>query len=368
MAKTLIPGSKIQNTYGGKTYTGWVVKDCKDGTYLCRFKGFDGHNGNEEARNIGNPKTNDFWFVDPDWFPIKVLSYYDAKPGDYVRIKGKNYEIVSRCTDKTQVYIKWNKKTCYRGDAAVDAISKSVLEKGIKLVSLIYDVDAFFKSESAFGNKYKMTTEKKTELEIDNITDFHVGDRVKSYDGSTGEVAFIRGYEVLCKMDAPFVGHTAPTVWDHIGRQSEKCFWWYSDEHLKLISNGHEKIEITTNGKKTTAILYNHDGSIKRKAIAKCSPDDMFDFEIGAQIAMKRLKLNKVPAEDLVEKPKYSIVKCVGYTQKDEFFFTVGKEYKIYENGEITNDRGFTYGKPHGKDKKSMLRYLSDWYIFEEVK
>lgn len=365
MAKKLIPGSKIQNTYEGKTYTGWVVKDCKDGTYLCRFKDFSGHNGNQEERNIGNPDTNDYWFINSSWGWIKVISYHDANPGDYVRIKDRNYKIVSRTTDKNLVYIEWYKKACYRGDSAIDKIEPSVIKKGIKLVSLVDEIDAFFKADCAFGKK-KTVKEKKKTLEVNNLTSLHVGQKVRYKEKYTGEIVFIEDDTVLCKLDHTFSGHTARTAWEYIGKQTESIFYWCSEDDLEVVENYAEKIEITTDGKKTTAVLYNNDGSVKRKASAKCSPDDKFDFEIGAQIAMKRLKLNEVPAEDLVEKPKYSIVKCVGYKQKNEFFFTVGKEYKIYENGEITNDNGHTYRCY--KTKKDQLEFLSKWYIFEEVK
>lgn len=47
-------------------------------------------------------------------------------------------------------------------------------------------------------------------------------------------------------------------------------------------------IEITSDGKETTAIQYNG-GKIVAKAKAKCSPEDKFDFMIGAKLALERL-------------------------------------------------------------------------------
>jgi hypothetical protein len=49
------------------------------------------------------------------------------------------------------------------------------------------------------------------------------------------------------------------------------------------------KIVITTDGKTTTARLFNGKELI-RKAEAKCSPDDTFDFMVGAKLAMERLE------------------------------------------------------------------------------
>ena len=48
------------------------------------------------------------------------------------------------------------------------------------------------------------------------------------------------------------------------------------------------KIVITTDGKTTTARLFNGKELVK-KAEAKCSPGDKFDFMVGAELAMERL-------------------------------------------------------------------------------
>lgn len=48
------------------------------------------------------------------------------------------------------------------------------------------------------------------------------------------------------------------------------------------------RILITTNGKETLARLY-EDGDVKKSAKAECSPDDKFDFAVGAKIAFERL-------------------------------------------------------------------------------
>lgn len=48
------------------------------------------------------------------------------------------------------------------------------------------------------------------------------------------------------------------------------------------------KIVITTDGRITTAKLYRH-GEPTLKAVATCSPEDTFDFAIGAKLALDRL-------------------------------------------------------------------------------
>jgi hypothetical protein len=64
--------------------------------------------------------------------------------------------------------------------------------------------------------------------------------------------------------------------------------WYWTDGMFEGIAENH-KIVITTDGKTTTARLFNGKELIK-KAEAKCSPDDTFDFMTGAKLAMERLE------------------------------------------------------------------------------
>ena len=59
----------------------------------------------------------------------------------------------------------------------------------------------------------------------------------------------------------------------------------YFDLH---VDDKSVKIVITTNGKTTTATLYRENGT-KEVATAKCCPEDTFDFNVGAKLAMERL-------------------------------------------------------------------------------
>lgn len=63
--------------------------------------------------------------------------------------------------------------------------------------------------------------------------------------------------------------------------------WWsWVDEMFEPVNT--QKIVITTDGVETLARLYEGDKVVK-KATAKCSPDDTFDFNVGAKIAFERL-------------------------------------------------------------------------------
>lgn len=66
---------------------------------------------------------------------------------------------------------------------------------------------------------------------------------------------------------------------------------WYEDM-IDGLADEH-KIVITTDGKTTTAKLYDGKKFIKT-ATAKCSPEDEFDFRIGAELAVERLFTDEV--------------------------------------------------------------------------
>lgn len=119
-----------------------------------------------------------------------------------------------------------------------------------------------------------------------------------------------------------------------------------------------EKLIIYRENNKTIAKYYKDDKTVT--AEAKCAPEDEFDFEYGAKLAMDRA-IEKMKEEEI----GYSWVRCVGYRQKREFNFTVGGKYKIFSNGRITDDTGYTYTSK--ETKEDMLSFLGEYYIFEEV-
>ena len=113
----------------------------------------------------------------------------------------------------------------------------------------------------------------------------------------------------------------------------EFCCWW-TDEMFEGKVND-KKIVITTDGAETIARLYEGKKVVK-SATAKCSPDDKFDFGIGAQLAFERLVETTAKKKDEYYNGKVvCIAPCGG--------FTVGKVY-TFVNGRVTDDDG--YGRP----------------------
>lgn len=85
------------------------------------------------------------------------------------------------------------------------------------------------------------------------------------------------------------------------------------------------KIVITTDGKTTTARLF--DGKrLIRSAESKCHPDDAFDFEVGAKLAVDRI-FEKQP------KPKNFLKTGVFGKSKNFGWFVVAGDKLVFEKG-----------------------------------
>lgn len=185
---------------------------------------------------------------------------------------------------------------------------------------------------------------------------FKVGDKVRVKNGLVGGICYDGVYFTYGMAE---LGGKIFTV----ERAEAGGYYYLNDGHgycwaESTLEPIEEKLIIYCEGNKTIAKYYKGDKTVT--AEAKCAPEDEFNFEYGAKLAMDRA-IEKMKEEEI----EYSWVKCVGYRQKYEFGFTVDKAYKIYNNGKITNDNGYIYSG--SKTKKEALDYLSNWYIFEEV-
>lgn len=128
---------------------------------------------------------------------------------------------------------------------------------------------------------------------------FNIGDRVKVVNPAHNFKEHYRGKEFTIKCYNPN-GKNAFNE-PHYGMDGGTCYVWQESE-LELVTD--EKIVITHDGKTTTATLYRDDGS-KEVATAKCSPEDTFDFNIGAKLAMERLMKKIEPVDEwrVVDRP-----------------------------------------------------------------
>lgn len=98
---------------------------------------------------------------------------------------------------------------------------------------------------------------------------------------------------------------------------------WFESEIDGLADE--QKIVITTDGKTTTAKLYDGKKFIK-EAKAKCSPEDIFDFKTGSEIAFNRLfeKKNEFTGKAVYIGGGYSLIgRTIGkiYEFKKGFYY-----------------------------------------------
>lgn len=101
----------------------------------------------------------------------------------------------------------------------------------------------------------------------------------------------------------------------------------------------NDKVVITTDGVTTTATLYSKNTKV-RTATAKCSPDDEFDFAVGAKLAMERLYPEKIEPKT-EPAPKYLNCKFIvtDLTKDAGEYITDGKVYTMID-GRFENDLG----------------------------
>lgn len=187
---------------------------------------------------------------------------------------------------------------------------------------------------------------------------FKVGDKVIILDGSK-----IKNYtgtwsaEGMKKFvdEVRTVRSVHPEKHGRVSYYLEGLIFKWDERGLELVEKKCEfketlpqKIVITTDGKRTTAVLYDGKKRIK-KTSAVCNDDDTFDFMTGAKIACERLTEEKETERDLRELLKNGVF---GKERKSGKFVIVNG-YLIYETGgydrvsifnrNLESDSGFTY-------------------------
>ena len=120
---------------------------------------------------------------------------------------------------------------------------------------------------------------------------FKIGDRVKCVGrqagcvvGDTCKIINIDGTHMpyLVELDTERSNYHDGGLSGVKGKPN--CCYWCYEETLELILN-HEPIIIYQNGREVVAF----DKESGKKAVAKCSPNDEFDFMTGAKLAFERL-------------------------------------------------------------------------------
>ena len=114
-------------------------------------------------------------------------------------------------------------------------------------------------------------------------------------------------------------------------------YCWTDEMFEPVAETCNKKIVITTDGTKTLARLYEGNKVVKT-AMAKCSPEDTFDFATGARLAFERLRESE-ETERAKPQLKYYSGKDVCTHRGADDGYTVGKIYE-FVNGTVVDDDG----------------------------
>lgn len=188
------------------------------------------------------------------------------------------------------------------------------------------------------------------QLEKAGDENFKYGDRVRVIEDTgtleVGEVGTIIAkdndgtylFESDTDSDGKHRGHEDGLVWGRGGKFGEhRCGWVLPYEVEKIEEEKQEEkkeeIHITRKGSEVHAIL-KKDGKLVKRTVAKCHPDDEFDFEKGAKLAMNRLyeaaEVDEIKVKPDMKPSKYKIGDMVLLKTKDELIKEFGTLYSVY--------------------------------------
>jgi hypothetical protein len=176
---------------------------------------------------------------------------------------------------------------------------------------------------------------KVEEVKEEKDLKFNVGDKILNKKFGKGTVIYSgnSGCDTLVEYDSHIPGLHDGNGIHGIHRNTEKCYWHFADS-LKLFEPQSQLITITAKGREVIATL-TENGKFVKSAKATCNPSDIFDFEIGKKLAVKRLMgedvknitvtIDAAPVVKAVKKVAEA-VKDVSLTAKD---FKVGDKVKV---------------------------------------
>jgi hypothetical protein len=169
---------------------------------------------------------------------------------------------------------------------------------------------------------------------------FKVGDRVKVVGNKSGIITLDLTGKVGTIVRIAGTSHVPYGVCFDEYVDGHNCFdtckdgygWNLAESDLTLI----KPATIVIYQKNETVVAKNT--ATGEKAVAKCHPDDEFDFKVGAGVAFDRLMGREV--EELKEEPKKFNGKLICVKSSKPDVFTVGKIYEVKDN-EFRSDRGY---------------------------
>ena len=160
---------------------------------------------------------------------------------------------------------------------------------------------------------------------------YKIGDKVRVRDDlRLGEVCKMENgtdydsvvFEML-KLKGKEVTISTYTDSDKYQISEDRGCWNWTDEMFSGLATSLPKVVITTDGKTTTAKMYEGKKLLKTAA-SKCSHEDTFDFAVGTKIAfdrlMKNVKMN-IKVICINDVPRSDFTKGKIYTVKNGFLY-----------------------------------------------
>ena len=146
----------------------------------------------------------------------------------------------------------------------------------------------------------------------------------------------------------------AKTINSRDEEQIGKSFWGLDYEDFDLMVP-NTQIYITTDGKTTTSVL-KENGKIVKRGIARCNPEDEFDFKTGAKLAFDRLIGVEAKEETKDDTHKFKVGDRV------KTYRGTGEVLLIDENQYGVGIKGFK-GHSLGLNRKGYKKALEKGYL-----
>ena len=134
----------------------------------------------------------------------------------------------------------------------------------------------------------------------------------ETYDSVNTEMQEFKGKEVTILADNSFG--------KYLIKEDNGDYHW-TDEMFSGLATSLPKVVITTDGKTTTAKMY-EDKKVLKTAKTQCSPEDTFDFAIGAKLALERVT---------EKEQKFKIGQFVRVINNDTNNFPIGQIVEIID-------------------------------------
>ena len=159
--------------------------------------------------------------------------------------------------------------------------------------------------------KYKIGDKVKVRDDLEEGKRYLMNDRSFS-DAVNSEMITFKGKEVTILANNCFGTYLI---------KEDNGEWHWTDEMFSDLATDRPKVVITTDGKTTTAKMY-EGRKVLQTAKSQCSPKDTFDFAVGAKLALERVT---------EKEPNFKVGQFVRVIDNDTNYFPIGQIVEIID-------------------------------------